>query len=374
MGGCPLYPAVPWSAVSSWACGRPVGRAAVSAEVDVADVAVVAAVDGGVAGDLGAVRHVEGSGPVEDRFEGDGAADEVVDERPALAEQLQRGWRCEDVVLDEVGAVADLDEQVATVVVEHVSRHPGALGLPVEPGAERAVVDSVVPDDDVDGGMQLDAGDLVAVELALERDVVDVVVLDGGERAAEVADDAGLSAVVDGVAADDVRADVLPVPADLAGGEHRLQLVLVSGLVPAYRRGVVAGGGFLADRDGRALGVVDSVVLDDPALRPVRADETGLVGGRRCPRAGGLSQLEPAHGDEVDVVLGRVEDGASHVDLDGVRVGVGTLEVGPDRRRVVLDFGVPDQLSTRRLRDLLGDPGPVVGHPGAKRRVGDGVT
>ena len=245
--------------------------------------------------------------------------------------------------------MADLDEQVATVVVVQVSRHPSALGLPVEPGAERAVVDSVVTDGDVDRGVQLDAGDLVAVELALERDVVDVVVLDGGERAAEVADDAGLSAVIDDVAADDVRADVLPVPADLAGGEHGLELVLISGLVPAHRGSVVAGGGFLADRDSRAFGVVDPVVLDDPALGPVRSDETGLIGGWGRPRAGGMSQLEPAHGDEVDVVLGRVEDGAAHVDLDGVRVGVGTVEVGPDRRRVVLDFGVPDQLSTRRL-------------------------
>ena len=94
-------------------------------------------------------------------------------------------------------------------------------------------MDSVVPDGDVDRGVQLDAGDLVAVELALERDVVDVVVLDGGERAAEVADDAGLSAVVDDVATDDVRADVLPVPTDLAGGEDGLELVLVSGLVAA---------------------------------------------------------------------------------------------------------------------------------------------
>ena len=131
--------------------------------------------------------------------------------------------------------MADLDEQVAVVGVEEVARDAGALGLPVQPGAERAVVDPVVPDDHVDRGVQLDAGDLVAVELALEGDVVDVVVLDGREHAAEVADDAVLAAVVDGVAADDVRADVLPVPADLTGGEHRLELVLVAGLVAARR-------------------------------------------------------------------------------------------------------------------------------------------
>src|ERR1700761_1739930 len=114
--------------------------------------------------------------------------------------------------------MADLDEQVPVVPVVEVARDACPLRLPVEPGAQRAVVDAVVPDLDVDRGVQLDAGDLVSVELALERDVVDVVVLDRGEDAAEVADDAVLPAVEDRVAPDHVRADVLTVPAELAGG------------------------------------------------------------------------------------------------------------------------------------------------------------
>ena len=96
---------------------------------------VVAAVDGGVAGHLGAVRNVVRGGSLQDGLEGHRAADEVVDERAALAEHLQRGRGGEDVVLDQVGPVADLDEQVAVVVVAQVPRHPGALGLPVQPDA-----------------------------------------------------------------------------------------------------------------------------------------------------------------------------------------------------------------------------------------------
>jgi len=79
-----------------------------------------------------------------------------------------------------------------------------------------------VADDHVLGGVELDAGDLVAVELPFEGDVVDVVVLDGGEHTAEVPDDAVPAAVVDRIAAHDMGADMLAVPADLAGGEHRL--------------------------------------------------------------------------------------------------------------------------------------------------------
>ena len=253
-------------------------------------------------------------------------------------------------MLDDVGSVADLDEEVAVVAVAEVARDAGALRLPVQPDSERAVVDAVVADDDVDGRVELDAGDLVAVELALEGDVVDVVVLDRREHAAEVADDAVLAAVVDDVAADDVRADVFAVPADLARGEHRLELVLVAGLVAAQGRVVVARRGFLAEGDGRALRVVDDVVLDDPALRPVGADEAGLVGGRRGPGTGSVRQLEAAHGDVVDVVLGGIEDRTAHVDLDELPIRVGALEVRPDRGLVSAHLGVPDVAGSARDR------------------------
>ena len=58
---------------------------------------------------------------------------------------------------------------------------------------------------------ELDAGDLVAVELPLEGDFVDVVVLDRRENATKM------------------------VPADLARGEHRFELVLVTRLVSPRR-------------------------------------------------------------------------------------------------------------------------------------------
>ena len=48
---------------------RAVGQRRVAAEEDVADVAVVAAVDRRVAGDLGAVRHVVRGRAVQDRLE-----------------------------------------------------------------------------------------------------------------------------------------------------------------------------------------------------------------------------------------------------------------------------------------------------------------
>src|SRR5699024_12027436 len=122
-----------------------------------------------------------------------------------------------------------------------------------------AVVVPVVADLHVDRGMELDAGDLVAVELPPGGDVVDVVVLDGGEHGTEVADDRVLAAVEDRVPADHVRADVLGVPADLPSSEHRLQLVLVAGLVATFGGEVVPGTGFFAQGEPGTGGDTDAV-------------------------------------------------------------------------------------------------------------------
>src|SRR5580704_12918234 len=217
--------------------------------------------------------------------------------------------------------------------------------------------------------MELNAGDLVAVELPLEGDVVDVVVLDGREDATKMSDDAVLSAVEDGVAPNGVRADMLAVPADLTCGEHRFELVLVTRLVSPRRGAVVSCGCLLADRDRGALGVVDNVVLDDPPLRPVRPDEARLVRGRWGPGTRGLRQLEAAHSDIVDMVLGRGEDASAHVNLDELRIRIGSLEVCPDRRLLVADLGVPHVARLFRVADPVGGAGPVVDCFRPKRRI-----
>ena len=94
-------------------------------------------------------------------------------------------------------------------VVEQVLGDAGALGLPIQPDAAGAVVDVVAAENHVDGGVHLNAANLRAREVLLVVDVVDVVVLDDGEHAAQVAHNAGLAAVVDVAAADDVVADCL---------------------------------------------------------------------------------------------------------------------------------------------------------------------
>ena len=115
---------------------------------------------------------------------------------------------------------------------------------------------------------------------------------------------------------------------------------------------------------------MDHVVLDDPALRPVGADEPGLLGGGRGPRARRLRQLEAAHGDVVDVVLDGGEHRPADVDLHELGVRVGVLEVRPDRGRVRADLGMPDEPGLPWVAYPVRHARPVVKDLGAQRRVG----
>src|SRR3712207_7381155 len=68
---------------------------------------------------------------------------------------------------------------------------------------------------------------------------------------------------------------------------------------------------------------------------------------------GGVGHLEPTHRDVVEVVLGGVETRAAHIDLDQLDVGIGALEVGPDRRRLLADLRSEEHTSELQSRQYL---------------------
>jgi hypothetical protein len=178
---------------------------------------------------------------------------------------------------------------------------------------------------DVNGGVELDAGHLGAGEEAADVDVVDRVAGDGAERGAEAADDARLLAVRDGVVADDMVADVLLGSSRSQGALDGLDVAL-----GGVGRGVVILVAVFAQGDAGADRVADHVVLDDPALAPMGADQADLLGRGRRPGGGGVAHREAAHGDVVDARLFRVEHGAADVDLDQLLVRVDARELRPD--------------------------------------------
>src|SRR5690606_28751373 len=141
------------------------------------------------------------------------------------------------------------------------------------------------------------------------------------------------------------------------------ELVLVAGLVHPRGGEVVAGADLLAQRHRGALGTVDDVVLDDPALGPVRPDQPRLVRRGWSPGCGRVGQLEPANGHVVHVVVDRVEDRPTYVDLDQGLAGVHAGEPRQQDRLRVVHLGVPHQVFRWRPAGLR-DAGPVVDHGG----------
>ena len=173
------------------------------------------------------------------------AAAQVIHIRTALRSVYKGEIRGKDVVIHQIRAVADFHKQVSVVVVIQVVGHPNALGLPIQPGAQCAVVNAVMMDFDIEGGVQLDAGDFVAEKLMLDSDVVNMVVVDLAKSTAHMANYSVLPTVVDDIVADNMGANLFLAPTDLKRAENRFHLILVTGLLMPSRGEIVAGGGSL---------------------------------------------------------------------------------------------------------------------------------
>ena len=76
------------------------------------------------------------------------------------------------------------------------------MGHPVEPEATAATIDMVAADLHVDRPVQFDPGHFATAEPALDVNVMDLVIRDLAENAAQAADNSGLFTVRDSVAAD----------------------------------------------------------------------------------------------------------------------------------------------------------------------------
>ena len=97
----------------------------------------------------------------------------------------------------------------------------------------------------------------------------------------------------------------------------------------------------LSERDAGAGGVLDRIVLNDPTLRPVCADETDLLGSRGSPRRGSLLEREAAHSDEIPPRLAWIEHRLTHIDFDLLLVRIHALELGHDGCVFFIHLGEP---------------------------------
>ena len=305
---------------------RMLGRGGLGvAKEEVVQETVIAAVHKGDARHGGGMRNVIGGGAGQDFPRSHHAREDIVHKGVALGPIHQRNLGQKQVVIHRARPMRNLNVEVSGIVVIEILGDAGSLRLPIQPGAKvAAMVDVIFADHRVHGGVKLDASDLVPPELMLDRDVVDVVVLNGTEDTSHVSHNTRLTAIVDPIVAHDVRANLFLTPSRLVHAlEDRLHLVDVPRLAQGAEVVVVAGGDLLAKADAVAFGIVEKIVLNDPPFAPMRADHTRLIGGGRCPGGGGVGHFKAAHRNIIYADLTREE--AAFCTLISIKLSLGFL-------------------------------------------------
>ena len=185
--------------------------------------------------DLGAVTVVL---PQTDKLKR--PADQVMKECHALGADPPGIGGKQQIVVHDGRAMAHLNKQVLAAKRGHnclgilwglvgIKQVPGnscSLGLPVQPQAAGAVVDPIAHDLGINGGMELDARDLLPQDQLLDIDVMDVILFDPAEGRPQMPHNARLLTVVDTAVADSMVADAFLAPAQLPGGADRFALQL----------------------------------------------------------------------------------------------------------------------------------------------------
>ena len=151
--------------------------------------------------------------------------------------------------------------------MEQVLGHTSTLCLPVEPQTAGAVMDVVAAVNNVDGCVHLDSANLSAGQILLVVDMVNVIVLDDGENAAQMSDDTSLSTIVDVTSSNDVGTNILLVPSFSLRLTDTVTLCLGTVFEFPFQPLVIIIWLFIFSKgDTGAFRMGDLAVLNNPAL------------------------------------------------------------------------------------------------------------
>ena len=240
-------------------------------------------------------------------------------------------------MIDDKRAVIHLAvEIVQGVVMTHIAGDAGALGHPIHPQCAHGAINMIAGNQGVNRRVKLDRRLLGSIKNRLHVDIVQNIVGDLAEDRPETADDARLSTMGNGVVAHDMTADALAIPSALQCALNGFDIT-----AGGIGRGVVKLITIFAEGDPDAARMADNTVFNNPALTPMGTDQTNLLGCRRGPVGGSVTQVESAHGDEVDPGAARIKNRCSHVELNLQLVGIALRPMDPQACRGVADLGIP---------------------------------
>ena len=78
-------------------------------------------------------------------------------------------------------------------------------------------MDAIMVDVGINSRMELDSGDFMTIEFALDCYIINMVVVDFTEDTSQVTHYAILATIVNGIVANNMRADLFPAPAITSG-------------------------------------------------------------------------------------------------------------------------------------------------------------
>ena len=145
-------------------------------------------------------------------------------------------------ILGDRELVAEFYKFRRRVGIEQVLRDACSLSLPVQPESPGTMMETISPDDHVNGSMELNPANLCTGQILLVVDMVDLIIFNYGKNTAQMSYDTGLSAVVNVAASDNMGADVFLGPSFTLCLADRVAFGLCAGLGTLMRPFVVIFG------------------------------------------------------------------------------------------------------------------------------------
>ena len=176
-------------------------------------------------------------------------------------------------MIHQIRPVRYFHHQVTDIAAEQITAHPCALCLPVQPYAQRTVMNIIMMYLRIDRRVELDSRDLIPVELMLRGNLIDLVAINITEYTTQMPHNTVLAAIMDHVVAHDMRANVIFVPALQKRPAYRFKLIGITRFPSGSGEKVIARLLIFTKGNGTALGVMDMIILYDPSFGPVRPDQ-----------------------------------------------------------------------------------------------------
>jgi len=183
------------------------------------------------------------------------------------------------------------------VVMKQILGDSGSLGLPVCPNPHGAVVNVISSENHINCRMEFNSCHFSPGQLLHVVNMMNVVVFNNRKDTAHTPYNSRLSAVVDMAAAHNMRTHSFFGPAVILGNTYRIPFHLgrafhmFAGKIIVILLLCLM---IISQRNPAALAVGNVTVLNNPALAPVRANHTVLIGSRRRPVRRCLANLKSA--------------------------------------------------------------------------------